>query len=185
MKNLISFLQKFIRLENHFQQKVGELAAWGMLSLILLAALVVILRYGFDTGSIALQEAVMYNHAILFMLGMGYTLLQNQHVRVDVFYANASPKRQAWIDLLGSLIFALPVMIFIFWSSWDYVVSSWLIHEASAEAGGLAYVYLLKTFILIMAVLMALQSLSLAAQSFLTLKGYPPKKHPEHTEGVA
>lgn len=169
MKKFNQLLSSFTLAQNRFHQALGHIVAWGMLSLIILAALVVILRYGFNVGSVALQEAVLYNHAILFMLGMGYTLLQNKHVRVDVFYNRGSPSQKAWIDLIGGVFFALPVVIFIFWSSWDYVLSSWHIHEASAEAGGLPYVYLLKTVILLMAALLGLQSLSLIAESWLRI----------------
>lgn len=169
MKMLNPFLSQFVSIQNRFQQTLGHLVAWGMFSLVVLAASVVILRYGLDSGSIALQETVLYNHAILFMLGMGYTLQQNKHVRVDVFYAKQSAQKKAWIDLFGSVFFALPVIGFIFWSSWDYVAASWAVHEASAEAGGLAYVYLLKTVILIMAATLGLQVLSVAAESWLTI----------------
>lgn len=168
-KTISAFITAFISIENRFQQNFGHFIAWGMFSLILLAALVVILRYGFGTGSIALQEAVLYNHAILFMLGMGYTLLQNKHVRVDVFYSKQSPKRQAVIDLLGGIFLALPSVVFILWSSWDYVASSWVIYESSAEVGGLPYVYLLKTVILMMAILLGLQILSLIAESLIKI----------------
>lgn len=169
--SLNHFLTQFVRLQDKAQQSFGHFIAWGLLSLVLIAAAVVILRYGFDTGSIALQEVVIYNHAIVFMLGMAYTLQQNKHVRVDVFYNNFSANRKAWVDLLGGLLLALPMLIFILWSSWNYVLISWHIHEASAQAGGLAYVYLLKTVIWIMAILMLFQVLSMILKAYLTLMG--------------
>ena len=169
---LPNFLIQFIQIQDRFQVKLGHLVAWSSLTLVLLTALIVILRYGFNTGSIAMQEAVMYNHAILFMLGIAYTYQQNQHVRVDVFYSQASPKRQAWINLIGVLVLAIPSMLYLFWTGWDYVNASWAVQETSAEAGGLAYLYILKTLILIMAGLVILQSLSVAAQSWLTIR-YP------------
>jgi len=173
--NLMSFaklLNQFIQTQDRLQIKLGHIVAWGSLSLVLLTALIVILRYGFNTGSIAMQEAVMYNHAILFMLGIAYTYQQNQHVRVDVFYSQASPKRKAWINLIGVLVLAIPSMLYLLWSGWDYVSASWAVQETSAEGGGLGYLYLLKTLILIMAGLVILQSLSEAAKSWLTIR-YP------------
>lgn len=166
---MILKLHTFIRRQNQFQQTLGHWVAWGSLSLVVLSALVVLLRYGFDTGSIALQESLIYNHAILFMLGMAYTLQQDKHVRVDVFYANKSENYQAWVNLLGAIFFALPTMLFIFWSSWHYVNASWAIFETSSEPGGLPFVYLLKTVIWIMAILMTLQIISLAMASWLKL----------------
>lgn len=162
-------LVRFVSAQNRFQQMFGHLVAWGMVTLVLLASSVVILRYGFDTGSIALQEAVMYNHALLFMLGMSYTLLQGQHVRVDVFYTRYSQAQKAWVNLIGGLVLALPTVVFIFVSGWDYVAASWQIQERSAEAGGLAYLYLLKTLILIMAALLGLQIVSLMVESLLRI----------------
>jgi len=155
--------------QNQFQKSLGQLVAWGTLSLVLISALVVVLRYGFNSGSIAMQESIMYNHAILFMLGIAYTYEQDKHVRVDVFYSLFNERKKAWVNFLGTIILALPVMSFIIWSSWDYVLTSWQIHEGSAEAGGLAYLYVLKTFIIIMAALVILQTLSVMLQSALTL----------------
>lgn len=167
------FLTQFILRQNRFQKQFGKIVAWGSLSLVLITALVVILRYGFNTGSIALQESIMYNHAILFMLGIAYTYEQDKHVRVDVFYSQMNSRQKAWVNFLGTLFFALPVMGFIIWSGWDYVTTSWQIKEASGEAGGLAYLYMLKTLILIMAGLVIMQSLAILAQSGLTLFSHP------------
>lgn len=162
-------LNQFIRLQDRLQTKLGQWIAWGSLSLVLLMALIVVLRYVFNIGSIALQETALYNHAILFMLGIAYTYQQDQHVRVDVFYAKASPQRKAWINLIGTLLLVLPSMGFILWSGWDYVSASWAIYEGSAEAGGLGYLYLIKTLILVMASLVILQALAIAARSWLII----------------
>ncbi|MDG6774547.1 TRAP transporter small permease subunit [Thiomicrorhabdus sp. ZW0627] len=175
-------LQRFISLQNRFQTQLGHVVAWGTLSLVVLMAAIVILRYGFNSGSIAMQEAAMYNHAILFMLGIAYTYQQDQHVRVDVFYANASPTRKAWINLIGTLLFAIPSMLFILWSGWDYVSASWAIKESSAEPGGLAYLYMLKTLILIMAGLVLMQSLAIAARAWLEISEPESLSPPEKPE---
>jgi len=163
------FLTTFVRQQNAFQKQLGQWVAWGSLSLVLITALVVILRYGFNMGSIALQESIMYNHAILFMLGIAYTYEQDKHVRVDVFYGQLDARKKAWVNFIGTIIFVLPVMAFIFWSGWEYVTTSWQIKEASGEAGGIAYLYMLKTLIVIMAGLVSLQAVSVLIQSVLTL----------------
>lgn len=177
------FFEQFIRLQNRLQNAIGKLVAWGTLSLVVITALVVILRYGFETGSIALQESIMYNHAILFMLGIAYTYLHDEHVRVDVFYSNFSARKQHWIDLLGSVFFTIPITVYIFWASADYIAASWAINEGSAEAGGLGYVYLLKTLIVIMASLLLLQALAVIAQSILKLQGAKLLDEAEHSAG--
>lgn len=168
---LPEFVAAFVRRQNHLQNQLGRWIAWGNLSLVLIAALVVVLRYGFDTGSIAMQESVMYNHALLFMLGIAYTYQQDKHVRVDVFYANYTARTKDWVNFLGTLLLTLPAMSFIIWSGWDYVAVSWQIHERSGEAGGIAYLYLLKTLIILMAILVISQALSVACEAGLRLFG--------------
>lgn len=175
-------LKTFINLQNNFQDGLGKTVAWGTLTLVVLTVLVDILRYGFDSGSIALQESVMYNHAIVFMLGIAYTYRHNQHVRVDVFYSQYSTERKAWVNLIGSLIFTLPVMFFILWSGWDYVSASWQIQESSAEAGGLEYLYVLKSLIIIMALLVILQALAVMAESVVTVVEHKALNQEEEME---
>ncbi len=180
------FLSLFIRYQNSLQIKIGHTVAWASLILVSLTALVVILRYGFDTGAIALQESMVYTHAILFMLGMAYTYQQDKHVRVDLFYSHYTHKQRAWVNLLGTLLLTLPSMIFILWVSWDYVSLSWAIKETSVESSGLGYLYLLKTLILIMATLLISQSLAVAAHAVLTLlnqSSHLPQNNDDHLEG--
>lgn len=133
--------------------------------------IVVVLRYAFDLGWIALQESVSYMHAMVFMLGAAYTLKHNGHVRVDIFYQRCSDKTKAWIDCLGTLLLLMPVSGFIIWSSWEYVSDSWAVQESSRNSGGLPGVYLLKTTILFMAALLILQSIALFLQNLLIALG--------------
>jgi len=163
-------LTAFIRWHNRFQRRLGHAVAWLTLLLALLTTLVVILRYGFNTGSIALQESLIYVHAAAFMLGAAYTWLRDAHVRVDIFYARADERTQAWINIAGIVLFVLPMMGFILYASWDYVAASWAIHERSTEDSGLPYVWLLKTLILILPMLMLLQAFSWLGLWWLTLR---------------
>ena len=148
---------------------VGNAAAWLALALVLVTFTVVMLRYLFQLGWIAMQESILYLHASLFLLGAAYTLKKDGHVRVDIFYRGFSAKRKALVDLLGSLLLLLPVCSFLLWASWDYVTIAWSIHEGSQEAGGLPYVYLLKTLIPVAVLLLILQGISQALSSLSTL----------------
>ena len=148
----------------------GRFIAWLTLFIVLVTFIVVVLRYAFDIGSIALQESISYMHAFVFMLGAAYTLKHDGHVRVDIFYRKMSTTKKAWVDLLGTLLLLFPVCLFILISSWDYVLTSWSLLEESGEAGGLAYVYILKTSLLIMPVLLMLQGTALSLKSFLLIK---------------
>ena len=150
---------------------VGRIVGWLALAMVLMTFLVVVLRYGFDAGSVALQESVTYMHALLFMLGAAYTLQQDGHVRVDIFYQGFSRRGRAWVDVLGTLLLLIPVSLFILLSSWDYVATSWAIQEGSREAGGLPYVYWLKSLLVAMPLLMLLQGLVILLRNGLFLAG--------------
>ena len=150
-------------------ERVGNAAAWLALGLVLVTFAVVMLRYLFQLGWIAMQESILYLHAALFLLGAAYTLKRDGHVRVDIFYRGFTAKRKALIDLLGSLLLLLPVCSFLLWVSWDYVTTAWSIYEGSQEAGGLPYVYLLKTLIPVAVLLLILQGISQALSSLSIL----------------
>lgn len=146
-------------------ERVGRGIAWLTLFMVIVTFAVVVLRYLFDYGSIALQESVTYMHAAVFMLGAAYTLKHEGHVRVDIFYARMGVRGKAVVDILGTLFLLIPVSLFILWSSWDYVSTSWSVTEGSREAGGLAYLYLLKTLMLIMPVLLLVQGIVIVLRS--------------------
>ena len=148
---------------------VGRAASWCGLVIVLIGFAVVMMRYVLGLGSIWLQESILYAHAALFLLAAAWTLKEGGHVRVDVFYADASPRVKAWIDLLGALLLLLPFCVAILWFSWPYVTRSWAILERSREASGLPLVFLLKTLIPAFALLLALQGLSQAIKSLAML----------------
>jgi len=155
-------------------ETTGRIIAWLTLAMVLITVAIVILRYLFNSGSIALQESVTYLHATVFMLGAAYTLKQDAHVRVDIAYQKLTPRARAWVDLLGTLLLLFPVCLFLLYTSLDYVSSAWAIHEGSREAGGLDGVYLLKTTIPMMAVLLLLQGCSMLLRNLLLIAGHPP-----------
>lgn len=141
--------------------------------MVIVTFVVVVMRYVFDAGLIWVQESVVWMHAVVFMLGAAYTLKAEEHVRVDVFYRAMSDRRRAWIDLIGVLIFLLPLCVFLGWKSFDFVTQSWSIREASRESGGLPYPFIpmLKSVLLLMPLTVALQGISLVLDSLKTLRG--------------
>jgi len=161
----------FCRLIDGLNTRVGHLVAWCVVYMVLVQFAVVILRYVFSMGFIAIVESIWYMHGMLFMIGAGYTLLKDGHVRVDLFYREAQPRTKAWVDLLGSVIFLLPVAALTFWYSFSYVTNSWKVFEVSSEAGGMPFIYLYKTVIWVFAVLIGLQGISLAIKALAFLKG--------------
>jgi len=107
----------------------GRTVSWLSLFLVLVTFIVVVLRYVFNSGSIALQETTTYLHASVFLVGMAYTMQQDAHVRVDIFYASFSKQTKAWVDLFGACFLLLPFMLFITWISWIYIADSWSVLE--------------------------------------------------------
>ena len=147
----------------------GRTVSWLSLFLVLVTFIVVVLRYVFDSGSIALQETSTYFHACVFLVGMAYTMQQDAHVRVDIFYSRFSKQAKAWVDLFGAVFLLLPFMLFISWISWSYIADSWSVLEGSREAGGLPGVYLLKSLILVMTGLLSLQTFAQMARNIQTI----------------
>ena len=171
-------LHAIIRVCDAINERVGRIVAWFTLAMVLVTLAVVIMRYGFDFGRIWIQEIVMYLHAAVFMLGAAYTLQHRGHVRVDIFYQNFSPRRRALVDLVGTLLLLMPVALFILVWSFDFVVNSWQRMEESPETGGLPLVFVLKTFIPLMAVLLIVQGMAEAARCGLVLAGRDPGPRP-------
>lgn len=152
-------------------RKIGEWVSYFTFLMAAITFAVVVLRYGFNLGWVAMQESVIYLHAAVFLLGSAYTLQLDGHVRVDVFYRRFSHKHKALVNLMGTLFLLLPVMIFITMVSWHYVSESWRTFETSMESGGLPFVYILKSFILLFSITMLLQGISEAIKQSLILSG--------------
>jgi len=164
----------------------GTLVAWLTIAMVLVTFVVVVLRYAFDIGWISMQESVTWMHAAVFMLGAAYTLKHDEHVRVDILYGRMTVRRKALVNLIGTLIFLLPVTIFLAISSWDYVYTSWAIRESSREAGGLPFpfVSVLKSLIPATAGLLILQGVANALGAISILAGrVPSDSDQKHSPG--
>jgi len=159
-----------LSLINRLNETVERIVSWFVLVMVIHTFVVVVLRYFFNVGWVWMQELVIYMHAVVFLLACPATLRKDGHVRVDIFYRNFSPKKQAWVNLLGSLFLLLPACFVIFYVAFPYVVDSWQVMEGSKDGGGLEAVYLLKTLIIVFSVLTALQGISLIGKSYFILK---------------
>ncbi|MBJ7536416.1 TRAP transporter small permease subunit [Marinomonas transparens] len=153
-------LNKLVCSAESISYYMGRWVAWLTLAMMVLTCLIVLLRYGFDIGSIALQESVLYLHAMVFMLGAAYTFKDDEHVRVDVFYRDFSASKKAWINIIGGVFFLLPFTLYTAYLSFNYVNASWQVLETSSQPGGLPFVYLLKTLIPIMMISLIIQGLA-------------------------
>ena len=160
MDNLVKPLDSINR-------NVGKVIRWAALLMVLIQFSVVLFRYVFGFSSIAVNESVLYLHSSLFMLGAGYTLLMDDHVRVDIFYAKSSPLRRSTIDIFGHLVLLLPSMLVLAYWSWPSVVNSWKILEGPISVGGIPASFLLKSLIPAFCALLIIQSISCLLANFI------------------
>lgn len=151
----------------------GRAAAWLTLTMVILTVVIVVMRYAFDAGFIWLQEALVWMHGAVFMLGAAYTLQQDEHVRVDIFYRKVSATGRAWVNALGVVLFLLPICGFLLFESFDYVRAAWRLSEVSRDSGGLPYpaIPLLKSLLLVMPLAVALQGMSMLVRALRTIRG--------------
>lgn len=173
-------LSAIVKAVDRLNERVGRWTSWLVLAMVVNTFLVAVLRYGFDLGWVWLQELYVWMHGTIFMVGVGYTLLHDGHVRVDIFYQAASRRAKAWINLLGTIFLLVPTLGAVLWFTWPYVLLSWQRLEVSREAGGMPGLFLWKTTMLIFCVLLFLQGLALALRSILVLSG---RKDPNETAG--
>lgn len=151
---------------------IGRSVAYLSIFLVLVTCFIVLMRYGFNVGSIAIQETATYMHASLFTLGAAYTFQRDAHVRVDVFFRRLTLRQQAWVNIMGAIFLLLPTASCLVFLSYDFVAQSWVIRESSIEQEGLPFLYLLKSLIPIAGVLLFLQGVASLLHNTLALVGY-------------
>lgn len=148
---------------------LGRGVSWLSVLLVLIVCVNVVMRYVFHCSFVFLQEFEWHLFAALFLLGGGYTLLKDGHVRVDIFYQRLGGRGKAWLNLVGVLLFLLPGCYLVIFTGLPFAVSSFQMGEGSPDPGGIPYRYLIKTMIPAGFILLALQGVSMAITSFLTL----------------
>lgn len=155
---------------DRINRMVGLAVRWLALAMVLVQFTIVVLRYVYGISWIALNESVLYMHATLFMLGAGYTLLIDGHVRVDIFQAKAGERGKAVIDTVGHVVLLIPSILALLYWSWPSVRNAWAIHEGAISVGGIPAVFLLKTLIPAFCVLLLVQSLACLLRKIVTLR---------------
>ena len=168
----MSALAQLSKIIDRLNTFIGYLCAFFVFSMVLVVFTVVVLRYGFNIGFIWMQEVYVWLHSFVFMLGAGFTYLANEHVRIDVFYREASKKYKAIVDLFGNIFLLLPFLYIIWNYSYPFVYRSFLMGEVSREAGGMPALYILKSAILWFCLVLFLQLISNVIKSILTLSNH-------------
>lgn len=180
---MLNSLEGFIAASDAVNEWIGRIVAWLTVGCVLTCFLVVLLRYGFSIGFPWMQELYVWQHAIVFMAGAGFTFLHRGHVNVDIAYTRFSPQTKAWIDILGTVLFLLPWMAVLAWTSSQFVLSSWQILEPSSQTNGMPGLFVLKSMIWVFCGVITLQGLALIARRTLFLAGR--EEHSPEDEGTA
>jgi TRAP-type mannitol/chloroaromatic compound transport system permease small subunit len=172
----MKFISAYIKFIDNLNTKLGIIISWLTFVLVLLTCYDVFTRYVLNESSIALQELEWHLFAVIFLMAAAYTLIKDDHVRVDVFYSRFSEKNKAWVNFLGAVFFLIPFCVLVIYISKDFVLNSFNFRETSPDAGGLPARYILKSFIPISFIFLLLQGISLAFKSFLEIKNHEKVK---------
>jgi TRAP-type mannitol/chloroaromatic compound transport system permease small subunit len=179
----VRFLLRVSGLIDAFNSVVGRVVYWLVLAAVLISTGNAISRYALNLSSNAWLEIQWYLFSAVFLLCAGYTLLRNEHIRIDIISGHLSRRAQAWIDVIGGIFFLLPMAVFILWLSWPMFVESWVRDEISANAGGLV-VWPVKILVPIGFLLLTLQGVSELVKRIAFLQGLIPdpgeKPHGAH-----
>ncbi|MFZ7125278.1 MAG: TRAP transporter small permease subunit [Desulfobacterales bacterium] len=158
---------------------IGKGVAWTTTLVVMVVFVDVVMRYAFKTSFVFTQELEWHLFAFIFLMGAGYTLLKDGHVRVDIFYQRLGPKGKAWVDFLGVIFFLLPGCYLILATSWSFVANAFRVMEGSPDPGGIPYRFIIKGCIPAGFLLVTLQGISLGIKSFLTIIGKNPETEAE------
>lgn len=164
-------LERFVRLVDALNEGVGRVFAWFTLGCVLVTFAVVVMRYVLETGFIWMTDLYVWLHALVFVVGAGYTFKHGGHVRVDILYTGLSARRRAWIDIFGTLVFLMPWLTVLAVYSAKPILDAWEILEPSANQGGMPGLFVMKTALWVFCALVGLQGLALMARSVLVLRG--------------
>lgn len=164
------FLEKAEALINRFSEMLGKITAVLFLLLLLNVFLDVIMRYLFNDVSIGMQELEWHLYAAIFMLAIPYTLYKDGHVRVDIIYDNLNIRKQAWIDLFGTLILLMPFCILVARYGIDFTIESYKLGEGSGDPGGLPYRWIIKSVIPFAFIAITISGLGLILKSINIIK---------------
>jgi TRAP-type mannitol/chloroaromatic compound transport system permease small subunit len=163
---------------DRFQERFGRGVSWLSLVMVVVVFTDVLSRYAFRWTSGAMQELEWYLFGTLYLLAAGYTLLHDEHVRVDIMYSKLSPQRRAALDFVLFWVFFFPSCLLVIYTAWPFVRSAWSVWEGSPDPGGLPLRWLLKSMILVGFVLLLLQGVSQTIKSFYVAMGWESPQRP-------
>ena len=168
---MIKFIQMITGIIDRSNELVGRVVSWVSLLLVLVVFVDVVMRYVFKISFVFTQELEWHLFAFIFLIGAGYTLLHDGHVRVDIIYQRLGPKGKAWINLIGVIFFLIPGCLLVISTSWKFVGNAFSIMEGSPDPGGIPYRFIVKGTMTVGYILLLLQGISMGLHSLLQVLG--------------
>lgn len=168
---MLNLLKVFCGAIDRTNEAVGRVVSWVSLLLVLVVFVDVVMRYMFKTSFVFTQELEWHLFAFIFLIGAGYTLLHDGHVRVDIIYQRLSVKGRAWVNLLGVIFFLIPGCLLVIDTSWKFVGNSFSVLEGSPDPGGIPYRFIIKGTMTVGYMLLLLQGLSMGMHALLQILG--------------
>jgi TRAP-type mannitol/chloroaromatic compound transport system permease small subunit len=165
-------LRELARRIDAFQERFGRAVSWLMFGMVVVVFGDVIFRYVFNRSWVWVQELEWHLFGIIYLLAGGYTMLYNEHVRVDIWYAKQPPRKKAWVDFILLWIFFFPSCLLIVYTTWPLVKHSFAVNEGSPDPGGIPARWALKSVIIIGFLLLMLQGISQAIKNFYWAMGW-------------
>ena len=178
----MAILLRISALIDAVNERIGRTVYWLVLASVVVSSGNAVVRYALDTSSNAWLEIQWYLYTGFFLIGAGYTLLRNEHVRIDIIYSRLKQRIRAWIDVFGGIFFLLPMALIILWLSWPVFVDSYNLHEYSSNPGGLLR-WPVKLMIPVGFLLLALQGVSEIIKRIAFLRNLIPDPTPRHAHG--
>jgi TRAP-type mannitol/chloroaromatic compound transport system permease small subunit len=176
----MGFVLRVVAWIDTLNEWVGRGTAWVSLALVAVVFIDVVMRYALNKSFVFTQELEWHIFAFIFLIGAGYTLLHDGHVRVDIFYQRFGFKGKAWINLMGVLFFLIPGCLMVIMTSWHFVVRAFVVGEGSPDPGGIPYRFIVKGLIPVGFSLLLLQGLSMGIHSLLQILNVEKPKEPAH-----
>jgi TRAP-type mannitol/chloroaromatic compound transport system permease small subunit len=167
-----ALLRQVSRKIDALQERFGRGVSWLMLVMVLVVFTDVVLRYAFATSTVFTQELEWHLFGVVYLLAAGYTMLYDEHVRVDIVYARLSPRRKAWFDFVLLFVFFFPACLLLIITSWPFVKLAWDLSEGSPDPGGIPARWALKSVIIVGFLILMLQGVSQAIKTFHVAMGW-------------
>ena len=165
-------IRRLARKIDAWQDAFGRALSWLMLVMVLVVFSDVVMRYALNVTSVFTQELEWYLFAITYLLGAGYVMLYDEHVRVDIVYSRLSPRRKAWLDFILLFVFFFPSCLMIVYTTWPFFRNAYMVLEGSPDPGGIPARWALKGVIIIAFAILAIQGFSQAVKNYYVARGW-------------